>query len=94
MTLALHGKSRQRRTWLLMAALVAIVFGISGSLMLNREGTRADSATINFDASAALGNINGQDGWSRPVHSDVEVVADGGGKGLRISNAVTKRFVW
>ncbi|MBK6562077.1 right-handed parallel beta-helix repeat-containing protein [Candidatus Amarobacter glycogenicus] len=87
MTLALHGKSRQRRTWLLMAALVAIVLGISGSLMLNREATRADSATINFD-SYNLGTINGQDGWSKTGPYDVEVVADGGGKALRISNGV------
>ncbi|MBK8561145.1 hypothetical protein [Candidatus Amarobacter glycogenicus] len=92
MTLALHGKSRQRRTWLLMAALVAIVLGISGSLMLNREGTRADSATITFDAYA-LGNINGQDGWSKTGPFDVEVVADGG-EALRVSERRHERFIW
>lgn len=46
MTLALHGKSRRRRSWLLFAALIAVVFGVSGSLMLSREDTRADSTTI------------------------------------------------
>ncbi|MBK9610642.1 hypothetical protein [Candidatus Amarobacter glycogenicus] len=67
---------------------VAIVLGISGSLMLNRDSSRADSTTITFD-SYALGNINGQDGWSKTGPFDVEVVADGGGKALRISDAVT-----
>ncbi len=46
MTLALHGKSRRRRTWLLFAALLAVVFGVSGSLMLTRDETKADSTTI------------------------------------------------
>ena len=35
-----------------MAALVAIVLGISGSLMLNREATRADSATIRIERTS------------------------------------------
>lgn len=87
MTLALHGKSRRRKSWLLFAALIAIVFGVSGSLMLNRDETKADSNTINFD-SYALGNIDGQDGWSKTGAYDVAVVADGGGKALRISNGV------
>ncbi|MGE3075190.1 MAG: right-handed parallel beta-helix repeat-containing protein [Dehalococcoidia bacterium] len=46
MTLALHGKSRRRRTWLLMAALVAVVLGITGSLTLDRTETKADSTTV------------------------------------------------
>lgn len=89
MTLALHGKSRRRRTWLLFAALLAVVFGVSGSLMLTRDETKADSATINFD-SYSLGNINGQDGWSKTGPFDVAVVDLGGGNhALRISDAVT-----
>lgn len=88
MTLALHGKSRRRRSWLLFAALIAIVFGVSGSLMLSREQTKADSTTITFD-SYSVGNINGQDGWSKTGPYDVAVVDLGGGNhALRASNAV------
>lgn len=46
MTLALHGKSRRRKSWLLFAALIAIVFGVSGSLMLNRDETKAAGPSI------------------------------------------------
>ncbi|MEO8539944.1 MAG: hypothetical protein ABI577_09415, partial [bacterium] len=51
MTLALHGKSRRRRTWLLMAALLAIVFGISGSLMLNRDASLASGPSTIYNAT-------------------------------------------
>jgi parallel beta-helix repeat protein len=57
--------------------------------MLTREETKADSATINFD-SYALGDINGQDGWSKTGPFDVAVVDLGSGNhALRVSNAVT-----
>ena len=37
-----------------MAALLAVVFGISGSLMLNRTETKADSNTITFDGYSPM----------------------------------------
>lgn len=88
MTLALHGKSRRRRTWLLFAALLAVVFGVSGSLMLTRDETKASSTTITFESPTyTTGNIHGQDGWSKTGPFDVAVVAHGGGQALRISNS-------
>ena len=89
MTLAFNGKSRARRTWLLAAALLAVVAGIGGTVMLNRTDTRADTTTITFDAPYTLGNINGQDGWSKTGPYDVAVVSMRGGKRFASRTRVT-----
>src|SRR5689334_4182274 len=56
----------------------------------------ADSSNINFENPPySLGNINGQNGWSKTGAYDVAVVANTygypsfGGQSLRLSNAVT-----
>lgn len=84
----LHGTSHRQRRWLLLGALTALVLGLGGSGLFGGTSARADSNTINFD-SYTLGTINGQDGWSSTGPYDREVVTNGGGKALRISNAVT-----
>lgn len=102
MTLALHGKSRRRRTWLLFAALIAVVFGLSGSLMLSRDESKADSATINFESGYIDGSPDGQNGWNADGSAgsgcalyDHAIVTNSGApasfgtKSLRVSNAVT-----
>lgn len=78
-----------RTRWMVVAgtALIALAFGALAN---------ADTNTINFEAPTYIvGNINGQDGWSKTGLYDVEVVtntygyASFGGQSLRISNAIT-----
>ena len=82
------GTRRVQQRLLLFGAIVAVTLGLGGAGLLGSDRARADSNTINFD-TYTLGTINGQDGWSSTGPYDREVVTSGGGKALRISNAVT-----
>ncbi|MBI5288158.1 MAG: hypothetical protein HY873_04220, partial [Chloroflexi bacterium] len=78
------------------AALAALVLTTAGIGLFNgSRSATADTSTINFD-TYALGTIDGQGGWSSTgavtgscALYDHAVAPNGGGKALRISNAVT-----
>jgi hypothetical protein len=80
-------------------AITAAALAISGGggLSLAILGTtHADSAAVNFEPPAySVGNINGQNGWSKTGGYDAVVVANTygystfGTQSLRISNSVT-----
>ncbi len=80
-----------RTSRFIVSISVALIFllALAGAIAV-----RADSVTTSFD-SLAVGNINGQDGWSMTGAYDVEVVtntygyASFGTQSLRLSNAVT-----
>ena len=79
-----------------LALLGALLLGIGASMLIGGQATRADTSTVTFE-SFTVGNINGQNGWTKTNAAfDVAVVSNGGGvpasfgtKSLRISNAVT-----
>lgn len=72
-----------------LAVVVALI-----SLVALSSGALADTIGVDFEAYT-LGNVNGQDGWSKTGSYDVAVVSNIYGYGtfglqsLRISNAVT-----
>ncbi|HSX04935.1 MAG TPA: hypothetical protein VLF69_00485 [Candidatus Saccharimonadales bacterium] len=89
-------KVKTRAAMILAAAGLAL--GGGGALALASFGvTQADSlGGINFESPAYnLGNINGQNGWTKTGAYDAAVVTNTygypafGGQSLRISNAVT-----
>lgn len=75
-----------------------LVGGAAGTLMLGAAATFAfaDSTAVNFESPTyTIGNINGQDGWTKTGPYDVSVVSNTygyatfGGQSLRTSDAVT-----
>jgi len=79
----------------LLLASAGVLFG--SGLALSLAGVvSADNSSINFESSAyTVGNINGQNGWSKTGGYDVAVVPNTygypsfGGQSLRLSNSVT-----
>jgi hypothetical protein len=75
----------------ILVVLAMVLSMVSGGIVPNAF---ADSNSLNFE-SYSVGNINGQDGWTKTGAYDVAVVANAYGyasfgvKSLRISNAVT-----
>lgn len=69
---------------------------LSGIVVFNSQIAQADTANITFESPTyAVGNINGQDGWTKTGAYDAAVTANTygfaslGSQVLRISNAVT-----
>lgn len=86
-------KSKTQRI-LSVFSIGAASFGLA--LAIVPSATSAANANINFEPSAyTLGNINGQDGWSKTGPFDSEVasntygISQFGTQSLRISNGVT-----
>ena len=70
-----------------MRKLILGTAAVAASLTLAGPA-QADSNTTTFDGFNT-GSVNGQDGWKATGPYDQSVVDVGGGKALRISNAVT-----
>jgi len=79
-------------------ALVILLAGIVGTIAISQmtKFAAADSTSVTFESPTyTLGNINGQDGWSKTGPYDVAVIATSslpagfGAQSLRVSNAVT-----
>lgn len=79
-----------------LSTLSTAIASLSLSLAFIPAVASADSSNINFESPTySLGNINGQDGWSKTGPYDSEVVSNTygfssfGSQSLRISNGVT-----
>ncbi len=90
------GLSNIKTKAMLAVSAVGLLAGSGGFALAVMGAAHAESAAINFEPAAyGIGDINGQQGWSKTGAYDAAVVANTSGyasfgtQSLRISNAVT-----